>query len=154
MECRPRRLISGPGWVPESQGEIMSKYASTLYIGTVDFAEPTLLIVGDDQSILHLASYIYSRKIINLSEDPSWVKMMNTNLHLVPTDLSGDIKRLGDSFYLTISDEDAKNFSEQLWNLAASKHPAHTYLDTKADSAGVEVVVSKGEYDPATIFLP
>ncbi|MGQ0593349.1 MAG: hypothetical protein ACT4QB_12085 [Gammaproteobacteria bacterium] len=38
-------------------------------------------------------------------------------------------------------------FAEQLRALAASESPAHAYLDTESNNAGVEIVVSKGEYD-------
>ncbi len=51
-----------------------------------------------------------------------------------------------------MSASEAAVVSHQLRELAASSSPAHAYLDPASNLTGVQIMASKGEYDPARVF--
>lgn len=116
-----------------------------MHIGLADFAEPTLLILGDSVSLNWLADCIEARQSIDLATS-SFVKLVNVGLMIVPSDDEGSLSRSDVLFEWKVSSSEAQQFADQLRALAAGDKPGHTYLDSKANSAGVEVIASKGEY--------
>jgi hypothetical protein len=121
---------------------------NTLHIGLADFAEPTLLILGEAASLNWLAERIEARQSFDLATAPV-VKLANVRLLLEPTDNAGTLTREGKKFVWKLSLSESQEVAAQLRELAASHVPAHAYLDPKTNSAGVEVVASKGEYSDA-----
>lgn len=131
----------------------MRKDEPLLHVGMADFAEPTLLIVGDAESLVWLADYIDTQQPIRFAALSPSVRLVNVDLRLAPSDAGGSLHRSGSVLDWKVSSVEARQFAEQLRTLAASESPAHTYLDTESNNAGVEIVVSKGEYDPSAVFI-
>lgn len=125
---------------------------SLLHIGIVDFAEPTLLLVGDAQSFAWLARQIDARQSIDFAEVPNQTRQVRISLRLAPRARTGCLRRRADVLDWEISAAEAQQFAQQLRELAASVLPAHAYLDPESNIAGVQVVASKGEYDPAKVL--
>lgn len=124
-----------------------------MHIGLADFAEPTLLILGDAASLNWLADCIEMRQAIDLSASPV-VKLVNVGLVIAPTDDEGSLSRNDTLFKWRVSPLEAQQFAEQLRALAVSEKSAHAYLDPKANNAGVQVVASQGEYSGDAVFIP
>lgn len=122
-----------------------------MHIGLADFAEPTLLILGDAASLNWLADCIEMRQAVDLSTSPL-VKLVNVGLTIAPSD-DGILSRNDTLFELKISPLEAQQFAEQLRALAVSKRSAHAYLDPRSNSAGVQLVASLGEYSENAVFL-
>lgn len=133
----------------------MSKENPFLYVGIADFTDPTLLMIGDAQSLSWLADQIEARLLLDFAAMDAFVKQVKVNLRVIPTAEGGNLNRNGNNtFDWLISLAESRQFAEQLRELAASKSPAHAYLDAASNKSGVEVVVSKGEYDLAAVFKP
>jgi len=130
----------------------MTQEASLLHIGIADFAEPTLLLIGDAQSFSWLADQIDARRELDFAEMPSLVSRTDVNLRLVPTMQTGRLTRRANVFGWEISAIEAQQFAQQLRGLAASTSPAHAYLDPESNVAGVQLVASMGEYDQSKVF--
>lgn len=130
----------------------MTQQHSWLHIGIADFAEPTLLLIGDAKSLSWLAEQIDARRDIKLAEMPGIVRQTTIDLHLIPAMHRGSLTRLGDGFDWEISAAEARQFARQLRELAVGTSPAHTYLDPESNAADVQVVASNGEYDPEKVF--
>ncbi len=131
----------------------MTDKRSLLRIGVADFAEPTLLLVGDSKSFSWLADQIDARQELKLAEMPEFIRMTISSMDIVPAINSGRLTRTGSSsFILEVSDTEATQFAEQLRALAVCSTPAHVYLDPQINAAGVQLLASKGEYDPEKIF--
>ena len=130
----------------------MTQEHSVLHIGIAEFADPTLLLIGDATSLCWLADQIDARRDIKLAEMTGFVHETKIGLHLVPATRSGSLTRLGDAFDWEISAVEAQQFAQQLRELAAGASPAHAYLDPESNPADVQVVASKGEYDPVKVF--
>lgn len=130
----------------------MTQQNLRLHIGIADFAEPTLLLIGDAKSFAWLADQVNARQNIKLAEMHGIVCKVMVTLHLIPALHSGRLTRLGDAFDWEISDVEARKFTQQLRELAVATSPAHTYLDPESNATDVQVVASKGEYDPEKVF--
>lgn len=122
-----------------------------LYIGLADFAEPTLLILGDAESLNWLADCLEARQSIDLAKTPS-VTLVNVGLAISPAEGEGHLNRHDAQFDWKVSSSEAQLFSEQLRALTASGRPAHAYLDTQANNASVQVIASQGEYSANAVF--
>jgi hypothetical protein len=130
----------------------MIKQRAWLHIGIADFAELTLLLIGDANSFSWLAEQIDTRQDIQLAEMYGIVRPIRVDLHLIPVTHSGRLKRLGDVFDWEISAVEARQLAQQLRELAMATSPAHVYLDPESNITDVQVVASKGEYDPEKVF--
>jgi len=124
-----------------------------MHIGLADFAEPTLLILGDEASLNWLADCIETRQSIDLATSPL-VKLVNVGLVIAPTEDEGSLSRNNTLFNWKVSPLEAQQFAEQLRALAVNERPAHAYLDPAANSAGVQVIASQGEYIGDAVFIP
>jgi hypothetical protein len=122
-----------------------------LQIGTVEFAEPTLLIIGDEGSISWLAGTIETRRPLRFSDYPSFVDLANVDIILVPAEHEGGTKRSGNLLEWKVSAADATTFAEQLRVLASSSTPGHTYLDASSGLDVIQIMASKGEYPSSTL---
>lgn len=131
----------------------MTRQDSLLYVGIPDFAEPTLLLIGDEKSLSWLADQIDTRRAIRLEEMRGIVSQTLITLRLVPVIKNGNLSRLGDAFDWKISAVEVEKFTLQLRELAVATSPAHIYLDPESNAADVQMVASKGEYDPEKIFV-
>lgn len=130
----------------------MTQHSSRLHIGIADFAEPTLLLIGDAKSFAWLAEQINARQNIKLEEMHWIVWETRVTLHLIPALHRGRLTRLGDAFDWEISAVEALKFTRQLRELGVATLPTHTYLDPESNATDVQVVASKGEYDPEKVF--
>jgi len=121
-------------------------------IGLADFADPTLLIVGDAEAFRELGGHFASRRHLDLAAFQS-VRLINlSSLLLDPVDKDGEFSCDGPGFHWTVSRAEADQFSEQLQRLAASGGPAHAYLDPRVNRTGIQIVASLGEYESAAVF--
>ena len=130
----------------------MTQQHSLLHVGMADFSEQTLLLIGDVNSLAWLAEQIETRREITLAEMHGFVRLTGVGLHLIPVKQSGSLTRLGESFNWEISAIEARHLAQQLRELATATAPAHAYLDSESNVTGVQVVASKGEYDPEKVF--
>ena len=122
----------------------MNERDAHLFFGSVEFADPTLLISGDEQTLLWLADQIESRQIASLRQGhPSFV-VADRSMSLIPVEGAGRLHQQHGQYEWRIGKEQAHDFAERLRMLARSARPAHAYLDT--DSV-LQIVASKGEYD-------
>lgn len=126
--------------------------SSTMHIGLADFAEPTLLILGDAASLNWLADRVESRQSLDFTGSP-FVRLVSVSLLFEPTEGDGSFSRQNAKFVWKVSPSESQKYAEQLRALAASEIPAHAYLDSMANSAGVEVVASTGEYTADAVFI-
>jgi hypothetical protein len=131
----------------------MNTDSPSLHIGIADFAKPTLLIVGDASSLLWLATSIQERRTGRLADLSSSIKLKNVDLRLSHANDEGRLERRSGVLDWTISPLEARKFADQLRALATSEGPGHAYLDTSANDSGIQIVASKGEYDPDTVFV-
>jgi F420-dependent methylenetetrahydromethanopterin dehydrogenase len=126
----------------------MTHEQSLLQIGIVDFADPTLLLIGEPYSMHRLADEIASRQEFEITVGRSQVR-----LRFVPIELSDDrLTRKDSEFVWYISAAKAQEVEKVLRGLATSTVPAHAYLDPEQNLANVEVVASIGEYKPEQMF--
>jgi hypothetical protein len=122
----------------------MNEPAAYLFFGSVEFADPTLLISGDEQTLLWLADQIAARQLTSLRQGhPSFV-VADQSITLVPIEGAGRLRQQQGQYEWRISEQQAQDFAERLRVVAKSTKPVHAYLDT--DSA-LQIVASKGEYD-------
>lgn len=120
-----------------------------IHIGLVEFAEPTLLLVGEASSFSSLAEQIAGRREVMLH--CASIKD-HVSLCFLPATLGDRLVRQGDRFEWQISEPQAQSVARQLRELAASDRPAHAYLDPLANESAFQIVASLGEYDPAKVF--
>lgn len=121
-----------------------------LAVGLVTFDEPTLLFLTNGSSSRWLAQKIQDRTEVLIDGCRSEDNATDLRLTILPVDSSPtEMTRLGDEIAWRISREDADYYAQQLRALAGSAGPAHTYLDS---ASTIGVMISKGEYDSATIF--
>lgn len=121
-------------------------------VGLADFAEPTLLILGDAGSLNWLADRLCSRQPLDFAALP-FVRPVHVSLRLEPTEGDGSFSRQNATFVWKVSRPESQRVADQLRALARSEVAAHAYLDPKVNSANVEVVVSKGEYASDAVFI-
>jgi hypothetical protein len=121
-----------------------------LRVGLVDFADPTFLLIGDSRSFYWLAEQIKGERAVTLEGEPGKDRV---RFSIVPSDSEGRVSRMGPILEWQMSASEAALVSRQLRELAASSSPAHAYLDPASNLAGVQIMVSRGEYDPARVFV-
>ncbi|GAA4333995.1 hypothetical protein GCM10023165_09500 [Variovorax defluvii] len=124
-----------------------------MHIGLADFAERTLLILGDATSMRLLAGCIEARESLDLSTLP-FVESVNVCVLMKPTGDNSSLDQKDTLFEWRISPLDSHQFAEQLRALAASDMPAHAYLDCKTSGEAVQVMASKGEYEAGDVLGP
>jgi hypothetical protein len=127
----------------------MANEPRSLHIGLADFAEPTLLLIGQPADLTWLAGEICGRRILALQ---SGATGPSVSLHMVPTDEEASLACQGQVFEWRITASEAQTVARQLQELAATGKPAHAYLDPTTNLTAVQVVVSCGEYEPSEIF--
>lgn len=121
-------------------------------VGMADFAEPALLMTGSAGGLRALADLFEAGNSVSPSSgstllDPIGIKL---DLHLGATQTQ--LLAAGNQIDWFISFMDAKAYADLIRAVAECDKPSHTYLDVPANDE-LEIVVSKGEYDPATVFL-
>jgi hypothetical protein len=136
-------------WLASSKK--MNETTITLHVGLADFSEPTLLLLGDAAALNWLADRIAIRQSLDLSTS-SFVKLHGVVVKLEAVD-DGELCQRKKSFTWRISPNESQQFVQQLRMLAASDIPAHAYLDPASNSAGLDVMASKGEYIVDDIFI-
>lgn len=121
-----------------------------LRAGLVEFSDPTFLLLGEAGAFDWLAEQIESRREVALqSESNKEVACLS----LVPsTHSDGEALKKGAILEWQMSAKEAIQVAQQLRELAASSAPAHAYLDPANNSAGLQIIASKGEYDSARVF--
>ena len=121
-----------------------------IHVGTPEFLEPTLLLIGDGAAYLWLANELNARREIVLGQQSSGAR--RATLRIVPDDTRHVFSRAGAEFSWRILASDAAKVARQLVALAGNPSPAHAYLDPELNLADVQVVASFGEYDPSLVF--
>lgn len=119
-----------------------------LSLGVVEFADPTFLLIGESSSFDWLADRIAERLPLTLESSSS---EGIASLIFFPTEL-GQLAQSGAVLEWQISEGEAKLAVQQLRELATSSSPAHIYLDPASNLSGLQLMASKGEYDPARVF--
>lgn len=123
-----------------------------LHIGIADFAEPTLLLLGDQDSLVWLADQMEAEQSIDLAHVANAVLQRNFGLRILFTGQGGGLRRREATFVWELSRMEASHLAAQIRGLARSTSPSHAYLDPTPNLAGVQVIASLGEYDPGKIF--
>lgn len=127
----------------------MASEPTGLRLGLVEFAEPTLLLIGQPPDLAWLAIEVGSRRAFTIRGAST---RSPVSLHLVPTEQAGCLTRQGSAFEWRLTIAEATVVADQLRELAAAEKPAHAYLDPAANLAEVQILVSFGEYEPSEIF--
>jgi hypothetical protein len=115
-----------------------------LFIGPLEFADPTLLISADAQSLRWLADRIESRQLTSLRQGHPTFVVSARSITLIPVDTGGRLDERRMQYEWRIDEDQARDFVERLRVLAQSPRPAHAYLDTESS---LQIVASIGEYD-------
>jgi hypothetical protein len=121
-----------------------------IQVGLADFADPTLLLLGDAAAFRWLANEVRARREVKLGAEQSGDK--RATLQVVPAETAGEFSRNGNRFSWRISSSEAETVARQLSALADSQVPAHAYIDPALDSTGVQLMASVGEYDASRVF--
>ena len=122
-------------------------------IGLVDFADPTLLILSGASGFQWLAQLMESRLDGDLLKLSSGIELTcNMRLHLKFSDDAAGLQRHGSDLLWNVSPSDAGVFADKLRHLADAGAPGHQYLDPTAGIQRIEVIASKGEYNPEQVF--
>jgi hypothetical protein len=126
---------------------------SLIHVGIADFSPRALLLIGDQQSLTWLAQEIAQKRLVRLKDHPTRARMAGiADLEIVPNSDRSSLRVDSDHHVTwTIARTDAAGYSEQLVALAKAEQPAHTYLDP-TNGSDLELIASKGEYDPAKLF--
>lgn len=98
-----------------------------LYVGLVDFTDPTLLLLGEPCSFDWLANRIVERRTIELK---CVLGKKIDSLVLVPVENEGYLLQMGSTLKWNMLESEANVVIQQLRELAVSASPAHAYLDT------------------------
>lgn len=122
----------------------MNESTPHLFIGPVDLVDPTLMLSGDESSLLWLAEQIESRRITSLRQGHPAFVVSDRCVTLIPVDGAGRLDEQHDRYEWRIGKEQAQEFAERLRVLARAPRPGHAYLDTRSQR---QIVASKGEYD-------
>jgi hypothetical protein len=121
-----------------------------IHVGLPDFADPTLLLVGDAAAFRWLASELRARREVTLGKQQPGAQ--RASLQILPDETDGPCYRQGGDFSWRISSSEAERVARQLSGLADSQRPAHAYIDPTANLSGVQILASVGEYDPAQVL--
>jgi len=128
------------------------KNPSGLVVGIADFVDQTLLMLGDTPSFARLANLMQTTEIGRQIDFNAVGRCVNVRMTLV-FDAAGDLRYAGNRLEWRISPREAKQFARQLQVLADSTNIAgHQYLDPASNQAQLQIVASKGEYNPLKIF--
>jgi hypothetical protein len=130
----------------------VKKAHQSLSAGLVDFADSTFLLLGESDAFYWLADQIEGRSAVAVEGVPS---KGIARLSIVPTTKEGQegrVSRAGLVLEWQMSSSEAVLVSQQLRELATGSSPAHVYLDPACNLAGVQIMASKGEYDPERVF--
>lgn len=122
----------------------MKKEQPNLELGLVDFEEPTLLLLGETSSFDWLACRI--------AEGCEFALKGRVSLKFIPSMQEGELSGTGNEFEWHMSHAEMALVAQQLRELATGDVPAHAYLDSIRNTAGIQIMASKGEYEPARIF--
>jgi hypothetical protein len=122
----------------------------SLRAGLVDFADPTFLLLGESEAFDWLAKQLEARRAVALDGVPG--KDL-ARLSIVPTAQEGRVSREGPVLEWHMSSSEAVLVARQLRELATSSSSAHAYLDSARNFTGVQIMASKGEYDPERVFI-
>jgi hypothetical protein len=125
-----------------------------LHIGFVDFAVPTLLLLGEPSSFNWLADQIAKRQTIELKGALSEGALSEqiASLILLPVKQEGGLSRMGSTLEWRMIESEANAIIQQLRGLAVSELPAHAYLDPINNMSRLQVMASHGEYNYKLIF--
>lgn len=131
----------------------MPSQDNLLHIGIADFSPHVLLLIGDQQSLIWLAQEIAQKRLVRLKDHPTRARMAGIgDLEIVPNSEQSSLQLgSGHNVIWTIASADAARYSEQLVALANAEQPSHVYLDP-TNGSDLQVIASKGEYDPAKLF--
>ncbi len=134
----------------------MNNVHDPVYVGLPDFDEPTLLICGSGSGLSQLADFIESRRTLDAGSTANTeAPVILVNLQLMLSTIKGTKSHLSTQtnnvISWSIAVDDAQPIAARLRALAASECPAHLYIDV-ASVDGLQILVSKDEYDPTTIF--
>ena len=140
-KCSPWRITAR---------KAMTSNQHNLQVGLVAFPDPTFLLLGEFNAFHWLAEQIEGRRAVVVESAPGKDLVC---LSIVPSDQDGRAVRAGSSVEWQISASEAALVSNQLRELAASSSPAHAYLDPESNLTGMQIMASKGEYDPARVFV-
>jgi hypothetical protein len=128
----------------------MTAFASKIHVGMPEFLEPTLLVIGDAESIGCLAGMLRARVNVSLGEEMT--RRRAAVLRICAVDDDSELIQRGRQFTWSLSARDAESVAQQFVALASSKAPAHAYVEFAEPSIGIEFLISIGEYDPERIF--
>lgn len=120
-----------------------------LHLGLVTFQDPTLLLIGDSGSFAWLAGELEAGRPVTLMSDPG---VDPIRLLLLPANGGVGCARAGGVVSWHLSRCEAVAVASQLRELAGYGSPAHAYLDPEVTTAELQIVASRGEYDPARVF--
>jgi hypothetical protein len=137
-----------PSW-RIAAGKTVMIVQRALRAGLVDFADPTFLLIGQSGAFDWLADQIERKQAVTL--DGQAGKSL-VRLAIIPTGSEGRASKADDVLEWLISPSEAALVAQQLRELAQASAPAHAYLDPANNLSGVQIVASKGEYDPAKVF--
>lgn len=128
----------------------MTNNQHNLRVGLVGFADPTFLLLGEASAFNWLAEQIESRCVVTLDCEPDKDPV---RLLIAPSKNEGKVSKVEGTLEWLVSARDAVLFSQQLRQLAENPSPAHAYLDVEKNLAGMQIMATKGEYDPSRVFL-
>ena len=130
---------------------------SIAYFG--DFADPTLLIWGDADGLSRLAELLEELAVTGVGRglaDLPWIRTPETfdlriEIGLPETGLKRHAGQSGDRFEWRLSADTARLYGTVVRGVAANEKPCHNYLESDTLDDGIEIKVSKGEYDGSSV---
>ena len=120
--------------------------------GLADFTDPTLLLTGSAGGLHALADLFDGQASFATSNAANLLRPIGIELTLHLGAAQTQLLKVGRQIDWSISLADAKLYAELIRAVAENDKPSHTYLDVPGNIE-LEIVVSKDEYDPATVFV-
>lgn len=126
---------------------------SLVTVGLIDFATPTLLMLGSARSLEMLSALMRKSADFDFAAHPDLIALVNIGVS-VNNSMGMSSIILGEgNVQLQLTEPDRIKFADQIMGVAKSDHPSHTYLDgTFPPDVPIETKVSKDEYDPRILF--
>lgn len=121
-------------------------------VGIVEFVDPTLLLIGSKPALYELADLFAAEAAEFHLRAKALLNSIGGELSLHPSAQQTRLLKAGNRIDWFISSADAKAYAELVRAIADSDKPSHAYLDV-SQGAPLDIVVSKDEYDPNTVFL-